>query len=135
MDDPNRDFEPCFRFQRWKINSLELKNIKLNQSYSSVVGCLSIDCFFANPLVVQVVKHLPSSETTRDKSLAVALMEGTWVECWVFTWAKKNKGDWSFVWAKFWEYHIISSMPIKGKYSKNISEEIFFQLSTKDCRC
>lgn len=30
-----------------------------------------------NPLVAQVVKDLPSTETIGDQSLAVALMEGT----------------------------------------------------------
>lgn len=35
----------------------------------------------ANPLVDQVVSHLPSTETTRDRSLAIEPIEGTWV--WV----------------------------------------------------
>lgn len=34
---------------------------------------------FANPLAGEVVRHLPSAETTKDQFLAIALMEGTWV--------------------------------------------------------
>lgn len=33
--------------------------------------------FFTNPLENHVVRHLPSTETVKDQSLAVALREGT----------------------------------------------------------
>lgn len=48
----------------------------------------------ANPLVALLMRHLPSTGTTRDKSLALALMvrDVFRVGVWVLAFKKKNKG-------------------------------------------
>lgn len=48
--------------------------------FMSKIPGLNLD-FIVSPHVAQVVRNLPSTETTMDQSLAVALMDGTWVEC------------------------------------------------------